>query len=272
MLRYEIAVHSGADRLLYEGLPLLRPVLDGLGDGAVLIGGLATAAWLTERPVGLPVRATRDIDLGINRLALGISRNRAAVKPLLREHGFDPGYADEEFRFARETNAGTLVVDVLVAPGASRQQPPVVEPGLPTLAAPGLAYALLRGPIPLELVLIGQQQRVLHLRTIHLDAAFVMKGALVASGQRTRADRRITDTVDAVMLAAACSTDPSAVAQLAAYRRRSDVKAACGWMASQFTSARSAAPRRVADYTGADEDAEWAVDVARRLGQTLARA
>jgi hypothetical protein len=69
MRRYEIPVHSPADEVLYDGLPELAPVLAALGRGALLIGGLASAAWLSSRPVGLPVRATRDIDLGIDRLA-----------------------------------------------------------------------------------------------------------------------------------------------------------------------------------------------------------
>lgn len=44
MIRCEIPVASDADRLLYGGLPLLMPVLDKLGAGALLIGGLATTA------------------------------------------------------------------------------------------------------------------------------------------------------------------------------------------------------------------------------------
>jgi hypothetical protein len=271
MLRCEIDVRSGADRLLYEGLPLLAPVLDELGDGALLIGGLATAVWLTARPVGLPVRATRDIDLGIDRRALGITRERTPVKPLLRKHEFDPGYAGEEFRFARKTSAGTFVVDLLVAPGASRARPPIVEPGLSSLAAPGLAYAFLRGPVPLELVLTQAEPRVFALRTIHLDAAFVMKASLVASGERPRADRRTTDTVDAVMLAAACTAEPDAMAQLAAHGRRSDVTAALAWIKSQFGSPRSAASRRVSEHVGSDNGGLWAVDVARRFDEALDR-
>ena len=144
MLEFEISVRGEADQLLYEGLPLLAPVLKELGDGAVLIGGLATAAWLTACPVGLPVRATRDIDLGIDRTMLGLRGDRSVVGTLLTEHGFHSGYNGEAFRFAQTTSIGDFVVDLLVAPGASRREPPIIEPGLPTLAAPGLAYALLR--------------------------------------------------------------------------------------------------------------------------------
>jgi hypothetical protein len=38
----------------------------------------------------------------------------------------------------------------------------------------------------------------------------VLKAALAASGVRSRPAKRITDTADAVMLAAACTDDPDA--------------------------------------------------------------
>jgi hypothetical protein len=201
MLDFEIEVRSPADRLLYEGLPLLSPALDELGDGALLIGGLAVAAWLDARPVGLPFRPTRDVDLGIDRRGLRITRDRQVVGPLLRALEFWPGYNEEEFRFARETSAGLFVVDCLVAKGASREQPPIVEPGISSLAAPGLAYALTRGPVPLRIILVAEERRSIELRTCTLDSLFVMKAALTAGGERARRDRQITDTTDAVMLA-----------------------------------------------------------------------
>jgi hypothetical protein len=137
MLDFEITVRTPADRLLYEGLPVLAPALDRLGDGALLTGGLAVAAWLDAYPVGLPARATRDVDLGIDRQGLRITGDRAVVGPLLRDLDFRPGYADEQFRFARETDAGLFVVDCLVAKGASRTQPPSVERGMARSLRPG---------------------------------------------------------------------------------------------------------------------------------------
>ena len=62
MLDFQIEVRTPADRLLYEGLPLLAPALDQLADGALLVGGLAVAAWLNAHPVGLPFRPTRDVE------------------------------------------------------------------------------------------------------------------------------------------------------------------------------------------------------------------
>lgn len=263
MLRCDIAVAGGADQLLYEGLPLLMPVLDELDQGAVLIGGLATTAWLRSSDVGMPIRATRDVDLGINRAALGLRGDRARVATLLRANGFSPGYSEEAFRFARTLPGGDFVVDLLVAPGASRSDPPILEPGLPTLAAPGLAYALQRGPLALELRLKGDERRSFRLHTVHLDAAFVLKATLVASGLRTRPDRRVTDTVDAIMLAAACSRDKNAMRQLAGSRSRSDIKQALRWVDGQFSSAQSNTARRVAEHFADDAAGDWAVRVAR---------
>lgn len=263
-----IKVTTAADRLLLEGLPHLQPILDELGDRALLIGGLATAAWLTAHPVDLPVRATRDVDLGIDRVALGITRSQARIQPLMRQHQFAPGYGNEDFRFARGMDHGTFVVDVLVAPG-SRADPPPLEPGLTTLAAPGLAYAQLRGPIPLELVLAEEDISTFRFWTVHLDAAFVMKAALVASGARTRRDRATTDTVDAVMLAAACLDHGSAIDELGNHPRRSDVKTAVGWLAKSFKTSRSAAAQRVAAHAGATEGADWSVEVAARFVSAL---
>jgi hypothetical protein len=272
MLEFRIDIETPADRLLYEGLPLVAPALAELGTGALLIGGLATAAWLAANPVGFPARATRDLDLGIDRKALGITRHRRVVGPLLRGLDFEPGFGGEEFRFVRNTEAGDFVVDLLVAKGASRERPPLVESGISSLAAPGLAYAFARGPVPIRIVLLGEERREVTLETITLDAAFVMKAALVASGERSRADRRITDTADAVMLAAACAADPTAVAALGKNAQRSEVKAALGWIADRFDSPRASIPRRFAQHTGEDDAAEWAVGVARSLSDSVRRS
>lgn len=261
MIRCEIPIAGPADRLLAHGLNLLTPVLDELGDGALLIGGLAVAAWLTARPVARPIRATRDVDLGIDRVALGLKGRRTLVADLLAEHDFQAGYSEEAFRFARETGEGSFVVDLLVAPGASRVQPPIIEPGLPTLAAPGLAYALLRGPVGLQLTLTGDEPTSFRLRTVQLDAAFVLKAALMAAGVRTRYDRRITDTADALMLASACSSDPEATSALASNRKRSDVKAAVAWLRRDFEQKTSAGAHRISRHFDDPSAAEWAVEV-----------
>jgi len=264
MLEFEIEVSSPADCLLYEGIPLIAPALDALGTGALLIGGLATAAWLSAHPVGIAPRATRDLDLGIDRQTLRITRSRRVVGPILQAADFTPGFGGEEFRFARETPQGDFVVDCLVARGASRREPPLVEAGMSSLAAPGLAYAIGRGPVPLHIVLRGAERRQATLNTITLDAAFVMKAALSASGVRTRPDRRIADTADAIMLAAACADQPGAIAALRSNRRQSEVRAAVNWLDDRFGSERAVGPRRFGEYAG-EAAGSWAFDVARRM-------
>ncbi len=64
-----IDVTGPADRLLFEGLPHLQPVIDDLGDGAMLIGGLAATAWIGASDIGLPLRATRD-DLAATEMVI----------------------------------------------------------------------------------------------------------------------------------------------------------------------------------------------------------
>jgi hypothetical protein len=270
MLRYEIDVSSPADHVLFDGLPVLQPVLDQLGPHALLIGGLVTAAWLDARPIGLPVRATRDIDLGIDRVGLGIRRGQAPIAPLLRAQQFAPGFNGEDFRFSHDTERGPLVVDLLVAAGASRARPPIVEQGLPSLAAPGLAYAIRRGPVPLTVVLRrGDVSRSFAMHAVTLDAAFVMKATLVVSGVRTEPDKRITDTADAVMLAAACARDPAAMRALAGQRANGEAKKAIAWIQDRFSSPTSAEARRVSRHTLSDAGAAWAVDAAAAFTRAL---
>lgn len=270
MLRYEINVASPADEVLFDGLPHLQPVLDRLGPQALLVGGLAAAAWLDARPIGLPIRATRDVDLGIDRHGLGIRRGQAPIAPLLRDQGFAPGFADEEFRFSYNTPRGPFVVDLLVAKGASRDEPPILEEGMTSLAAPGLAYAISRGAVQLTLVLshAGESRRFATYAPT-LDAVFVMKATLAASGLRTKPDKRVTDTADAIMLAAACATDPGAMRALAERRRTGEVKRAVGWLADRFTGPTSAEARRVSQHLGGDHGGAWAVQTAATFMRSL---
>jgi hypothetical protein len=151
MPRLVLQVAGPADCLLLAGLTHLRPVIDELSDGALLVGGLATIAWLHASPIDVPVRTTRD----------------------------------------------------------------------------------------------------------------VMKAALVAADVRTRPDRPITDTVDAVMLAGAVSSDRAALHELDRYRRHSEPKRALRWLREAFDDERSRAARRVEQHFaheyGTSAGGAWAV-------------
>ena len=269
-----INVTGPADRLLFEGLPYLQPAIEELGDGAMLIGGLATATWIEASDIGLPMRATHDVDLGIDRRRLRLSANSKKVQPLLRQQGFEPLVGDQQFRFVRDTAAGEFLVDLLVAPGASREDPPLLEADLASLAAPGLAYAILRRPTVLALTIVDDKDaRRFELPIVKLDAAFVMKGALSAGGRRLKPDRRITDTSDAVMLAAACTADESSVTHLREHRRRKDVRAAIRWLAESFGDAKTAAARRVERHfeseLGQSGGGAWAITASKRFMRSL---
>ncbi|HEX3608683.1 MAG TPA: hypothetical protein VHU14_03285 [Solirubrobacterales bacterium] len=269
----KIDVSGPADHLLFEGLPHLQPVIDELGDGALLIGGLAATAWIGASEIGLPMRVTRDVDIGIDRRGLHLTAETRKVVPLLREQGFESLGGKRQFRFVKKTPAGEFLVDLLVAPGASREEPPRLEADLQTLSAPGLAYAILRRPVPLSLELACDgETRQFELPIISLDSAFVMKAVLTAE-RRLQPDRRIADTSDAVMLAAACATDEAHIAPLREHSRRKDVRTAVRWISGSFSNRRTAAARRVERHfeleLGQPGGGAWAVSVAERFARLL---
>lgn len=103
MLELRILVASEADRLLFEGLSHLEPLFAEFGNGAIVIGGVATTAWIETSDLGLPLRATRDVDVGIDRSGLRLGSSEPKVQPLLRAQGFEPLRSDRKFRFEKET-------------------------------------------------------------------------------------------------------------------------------------------------------------------------
>jgi hypothetical protein len=269
MERAVILAEGEPDRLVAEGLEELRPVFAELGDAVLVIGGLMTRIWLHLQPIGIPTRATADVDLGVDKRGLRLAGDRRVVAPLLDRLGFKPLAGDEGFRFAKEVRGEPFLVDLGVAPGTSRQEPPVLERGISTIAIPGLAYALRRRTrVAVEFV-DDELRRRFELPLPELDAAFVLKGALVPSGVRNRRDRLRRDTVDAICLARACLERQGAIEALRAERKRSDVRKALAWVASSFSSESAAAARRVRDHF--EDEARiatgggWAVDTAKRF-------
>jgi hypothetical protein len=125
MPRFILSADRPVDRVLLAGLLHLRPVIEELADGVLLIGGLATTAWLASSPLELPLRATRDVDLGVDRIALGLTRGTRRIGPLLERHEFERRAGDEPFRFRRSTRAGDFIVDLLLPRGASSARPPL---------------------------------------------------------------------------------------------------------------------------------------------------
>ena len=232
--------------------------------------------WLHLRPVeDLPPRATADIDLGIDRRGLRLTDRTTRVKPLMEALHYTPLPGDEGFRFEKRFGRGeTLLVDLFVAKGASRGDPPTLERGVPTLAAPGLTYAIERGVQFVHVELVdGPTTIALELPLPALDAAFVLKGSLAASGVRTRPDRRRRDRVDAIMLAAACLREPEAVEALRQARNREALRAR-RWLA-EISGPESAVPRAIeehlADEHGVPGGGAWAVNVAEALTAAATR-
>ena len=264
-----MAVASPADRLLVAGLEDLRETFAELRGHVLVVGGLMARVWLHLRPLpDLPPRATADIDLGIDRHGLRLG-TRQRVRPLLEARDYEQR-PDETFRFEKRFDDGrTLLVDVFVAKGASREDPPLLEEGIATLAAPGLAYGIARGVHFVDTVFLDEDSTTeLELPLPQLDAAFVMKAALTASGVRVRQDRRHRDRVDSVFLAAACLNDEQAVRDLRAARGK-EPRSALSWLAENLHSPDSAVGQTIEQQLREEYDipdgGEWAVDVAQRL-------
>lgn len=270
-----IGVTGPADRLLAAGLEDLDPLLARLRGHVLIVGGLMARVWLNLRPVEeIPPRATADVDLGIDRQGLRLTSASELVKPMLEDLDYRPVAGDDGFRFRKTFAAGeALLVDLFIPKGQSRAEPPLLEKNVETLAAPGLVYAVARGPYFVEVEFVdADRHTVVELPLPTLDAAFVLKAALAASGVRVRRDRRQRDRVDSVMLAAACLQDPTAVAAL----RDADNKEAAvalRWLRDELDHAEAVVPRTVGEYLETEFEvaggADWAVQVATQFHEAL---
>jgi hypothetical protein len=134
----------------------------------------------------------------------------------------------------------------------------------------------MRGPLFVDLVFVdGGVTTEVEVPLPTLDAAFVLKAALVESGVRMRPDRLERDRVDAVMLAAACLTDEWAVEALAV-AGQSEARRALRWLDSSLASPESRVARSVEtfmrDQHGTPGGAEWAVSVAQSLARAVRTA
>lgn len=269
-----IVVTGPADRRLVAGLREIGPILDELEPAVLVIGGLMGRLWLHAIPIDMPARPTADIDLGIDRRQLQLAADRRIVGPLLDRLGFKGGYAGEPFRYSKTVDGvGEVLLDIVIPPGASRKQPPILERGLESIAAPGLAYAVLRGPVPTNVDFVDGRIFAFRLPIPTLDAALVLKAALAASGARTRPDRVISDSVDAIMLAAACLERPETFRALRDHHRRSDVRKSVRWLADAFRSPTAVGARRAEthfDHEGYGAGGgRWAAEVAGAFGAAL---
>jgi len=263
-----IGVTGPADRRLVAGLREIGPILEELDPAVLVIGGLMSRLWLHAVPIDMPVRPTADIDLGIDRQRLQLAADRQVVGPLLERLDFKGGYAGEPFRYAKAVEGiGEILLDIVIPPGASRDEPPLIERGLESVAAPGLAYAVLRAPVTASVSFVdGEQSFDFQLPIPALDAALVLKAALVESGVRSRPDRVRSDSVDAIVLAAACLKRPDALRALRDHRRRSDVRKSVRWLTDAFRSPTAVGSRRVETHFEKDGYApgagRWAAEVA----------
>jgi len=272
MEKVVLAIDGDADRVVAAALSDLDPVLSQLQGRVLLVGGLMQRIWLHLRPVtGIAPRATADVDLGIDKKGLRLTADSQRIGPLLEERGYEARPGEDGFRFEKRLQHGSILVDLLIAKGASRSEPPILEKGIETIAAPGLAYALSRPSVLVEVTFAdGDDLTVVELPMPTLDAAFVLKAALV--GVRRRPDRLERDTVDALMLAGACASDADAVEALSEARSKSkEVRRSLALLDNGFDSPERAQARRVIGYLKRERGIEsgyagdWVVGVARSL-------
>jgi hypothetical protein len=250
------------------GLAELRPLLARLGNSVLIVGGLMTRIWVHARPDGgVPARATADVDLGIDKRALGLTGDSKLIEPMLEDAGFEKGLGDNAFKFTRELPEGEFEVDVMVPSGQSKEEPPIVEPGVPTIAVPGLMYAHIRGTCLVRVEFVDDASVVVFdLPLPRLDAAFVMKAALVAKGLRI--SQLSVDTADAIVLAALSLRDDEAHHALRMYSSRSDVKAALDFLRAMSSSTAASArriERHFAEEEGVTGRGEWGARIAQAL-------
>jgi len=272
MEKVVLSVAGDADRLVAAALSDLDPVLSQLQGRVLIVGGLMQRIWLHLRPVtGIAPRATADIDLGIDKKGLRLTADSQRIGPLLEERGYEAHPGEDGFRFEKALEQGSILVDLLIAKGASRSEPPILEKGIATIAVPGLAYAFSRPPVLVEVTFgDGHDITVVTVPMPTLDAAFVLKAALV--GVRTRPDRLERDTVDALMLAGACASDADAVGSLADGESQSrEVRQSLALLEEGFDIPERAQARRVIGYLERERGIEigyagdWVVGVARSL-------
>lgn len=272
MDRAVIAVTSDADRVLAAALGDLGPVLTELRGSVLVVGGLMQRIWLELRPVeGIAPRATADVDLGIDRKSLQLTASSERVGPLLTER---VQTACGRGRLPLREGTRARVDDRRLVRGQGGLSRRAADPGEGD-RDPGGARLGVRpdqadghGGVGARR---GTGSTVVEVPLPSLDAAFVLKAALVASGVRLRPDRRERDTVDAVMLAAVCASDSAAVHALAEGSGRSEVKRALALLREGLGRADRAAARRVVGYLQRERGvapeigAEWVVQVAARL-------
>jgi hypothetical protein len=134
-----IASTARAEDGAYLAMADVADVTAAAGTEYRLIGGHMVTVHTARHDLGLPLRQTRDADLGMESLVLATS----GVASALLGRGYQQSGGN---RFTREFNGLELAIDVLVPADTSRVQHNRPVGDLFVDEAPGLGYALARDP------------------------------------------------------------------------------------------------------------------------------
>lgn len=218
-----------------------------------IVGGWMVRGWAELSGSEVFARQTIDADLELlpNK---AVERSRR-VPQRLRDAGLAP--ADEPFRFRGEDGAR---VDLLVAPGSSRHDPPRLG-GQEVFEVEGSRLAF---TLPPERVVVRRGAEKCTIQIPRLAAALVIKAILVAKGRRLRVR---DDAQDVAALLRAVRNEPEpVVSDLIANARGSEVKRARRALKQILSDERARAAEWISQELGsrasltAIADARWLAD------------
>lgn len=226
---------SPAEAAGFRALQVVADAVRGLPDDAWrIVGGWMVRAWGAEGPA---LRPTVDVDLELRPTkAVRLARR---VPERLRAAGLRPH--TEPFRFVAE---GGILIDLLIAPGGSRHDPPRLGDQM-VFEAEGSRLAFELAP---ERVRVMRGGEGVHILVPRLAGALALKTVVLAQSRPLRV--RIDAQDVAILLEVARGEPEPLVADLRAHARMSDVRRMRRGLLDLFAGEGSRGTRWVAQELG----------------------
>lgn len=134
----------------------------------LILGAWMTRIWILLARPDMRVRATSDVDVGFDPAVGYVEDARRA----LEEKGYVQDAGDYRFRFSRLTDAGVLIVDLLI----DQERASGLEPALPVFGVAAAARATV--DVSMRVAGIGQGE----VRVPTLDGAFLLRALALTGG------------------------------------------------------------------------------------------